>query len=81
MKKTRAGKFKNLIGQRVRLARLSAKPPVSQEDLSARLARLGVQMNQASLSKLENRQRYIMDYEAAAIAKALRVKVTSLFGD
>jgi hypothetical protein len=55
------------------------KPPVSQEDLSGRLARLGVQITQTSLSKLENRQRYVMDYEIAALAKALRVTVASLF--
>jgi hypothetical protein len=57
------------------------KPPVSQEDLSGRLARLGVQITQTSLSKLENRQRYVMDYEAAAIARALRVKVAWLYGE
>jgi hypothetical protein len=57
-----------------------AKPPVSQEDLSGRLARLGVQVTQTSLSKLENRQRYVMDYEAAAIGKALKVSISWLFG-
>jgi hypothetical protein len=40
-----------------------------------------VQFNQASLSKLENRQRYAMDYEIAALAKALKVKVGWLFGE
>jgi hypothetical protein len=57
------------------------KPPVSQEDLSGKLARLGIQITQTSLSKLENCQRYVMDYEAAAIAKALKVSVAWLFGD
>jgi transcriptional regulator with XRE-family HTH domain len=56
------------------------KPPVSQEDLSGKLARLGIQITQTSLSKLENRQRYVMDYEAEAIAKALKVSVAWLFG-
>jgi transcriptional regulator with XRE-family HTH domain len=71
----------DVIGQRVRIARSGMKPPVSQEDLSGRLARLGIQMTQTSISKLENRQRYVMDYEAAAIAKALKVSVAWLFGD
>jgi hypothetical protein len=57
------------------------KPEVSQEDLCGRLARYGVAMTQASLSKLENRQRYLMDYEAAALSKALRVKISWLFGE
>jgi hypothetical protein len=81
VKKTRQSKHKNIIGQRVRLARSMTKPPVSQEDLSGRLARLGIQVTQTSLSKLENRQRYVMDYEAVAIAKALKVSVAWLFGD
>jgi hypothetical protein len=38
-------------------------------------------MNQASLSKLENRQRYAIDYEVAAIAKALKVRIDWLFGE
>jgi hypothetical protein len=56
------------------------KPPVSQEDLSGKLARLGVQITQTSISKLENRDRYVMDYEAVALAKALKVNVAWLFG-
>jgi hypothetical protein len=57
------------------------KPPVSQEDLSGRLARFGVQITQTSLSKLENRRRYVMDYEAAALAKVLKVSVGWLYGE
>jgi arginine repressor len=79
VKKTRQSKHKNIIGQRVRLARAMAKPPVSQEDLVGRLARLGIQMTQTAVSKLENQQRYVMDYEAAAIAKALKISVAWLF--
>lgn len=70
-----------MIGDRVRQARLALKPPVSQEDLSARLAVSGVQITQTGVSKLENRQRYVMDYEAAAIAKVLRVSVSWLFAE
>jgi hypothetical protein len=81
VKKTRQSKHKNVIGPLVRAARKAAKPAVSQEDLSGRLARQGVHIEQASLSKLENRQRYVMDYEAAAIARALRVSVAWLYGE
>lgn len=81
MKKTRQSKSKNLIGARVILARNKATPPVSQEDLSGRLARLGVQLTQTSISKLENGRRYVMDYEAATIAKALKVRIAWLFGE
>jgi transcriptional regulator with XRE-family HTH domain len=81
VKKTRASEFKNVIGERVRLARLAMRPPVSQEDLSGRLAARGVQITQTGISKLENHQRYVMDYEAAAIAKALKVSVSWLYGE
>jgi transcriptional regulator with XRE-family HTH domain len=70
-----------VIGKRVKAARLAMKPGVSQEDLSGKLARLGIQITQASLSKLENQERYVMDYEAAAIAKALKVDIKFLFSD
>lgn len=65
----------------MRLARLAMRPCVSQEDLSGRLAAKGIQITQTSISKLENRQRYVMDYEALAIAKALRVSVSWLYGE
>ena len=79
MKKTRFSKFKNVIGTRVRKARLAMHPAVSQEDLSGRLAREGITMTQTSLSKLENRARYVMDYEVQALAKILKVEIAQLF--
>lgn len=79
MKRTRQAKHKNLIGERVRLARMRMRPPVSQEDLSGKLARWGVQITQTSISKLENRDRYVMDYEIVALANVLKVSVASLF--
>lgn len=81
MKKTRQLKQKNVIGPRVRLAREKLRPLVSQEDLSGRLARLRVRITQESHSKLETGQRYVMDYEAIALAKALKVSVAWLFGE
>jgi transcriptional regulator with XRE-family HTH domain len=81
VKRTRASEFKNVIGERVRLARLAMRPPVSQEDLSGRLAAKGVQITQTGISKLEKRQRYVLDHEALAIAKALRVSISWLYGE
>jgi len=81
VKKTRESEQKNIIGERVRKARASLSPKVSQEDLSGKLARLGVQITQTSLSKIENRSRYVMDYEAAALAKALKTSVGWLYGE
>ncbi len=65
----------------MRIARLAIRPRVSQDDLSGRLAAKGIQITQTGISKLENRERYVMDYEALAIAKALRVSVSWLYGE
>jgi hypothetical protein len=44
-----------------------------------RLARLGVQMNQSQIAKIESGHRPVLDYEIVAIAKALKVPVQALF--
>jgi ribosome-binding protein aMBF1 (putative translation factor) len=81
VKTTRDSKFKNIVGDRVRLARVAMNPRVSQDDLAGRLARLGVQVNQAVISKIESRSRIVMDYEAKALAKALKVSIAWLYGE
>jgi len=78
MKKTHDSKRRNVTGKRIRQARLAAKPPVSQEDLSGRLAGLGVTLDQGAISRVESEERYLMDYELLAIARALRIKPSSL---
>lgn len=57
---------------------MEAKPPVSQDDLSGRLAAIGVTIDQGAISRIENQTRYLMDYELIAIARALRVDLTNL---
>jgi hypothetical protein len=81
MKKTAQTPQRNLIGDRVRKARLACKPPVSQDDLAGRLAAQGITVDQTAVSRIENRTRYLMDYETAAIARALKVTVGWLFGE
>ena len=81
MKKTRKARGRNIIGQRVREARLKANPSVSQDDLAGRLAAQGVLLDRTAISRIENQDRYVMDYEAAALAIALRVTVAWLFGE
>jgi hypothetical protein len=78
MKKTHGSKRQNVTGKSIRRARLAAKPPVSQEDLSGRLAALGVTLDQGAISRIESEERRLMDYELWAIAKALRIKLSSL---
>ena len=73
VKKTRKTSNRNIVGRRIRHARLQAKPPISQDDLAGRLARIGVSLDRSAISRIENQDRYVMDYELAAIAKCLKV--------
>ena len=81
MKKTGQLAQRNLIGERVRKTRLACKPPVTQDDLAGRLAARGITIDQTAVSRIENQTRYLMDYEVAAIARALKVSVAALFGE
>lgn len=74
-------KAKNVIGSRVRIARRRLHPPVSQEDLSGRLAAKGITINRSGVSKIENGERYLMDYEIIALSKSLKTSVAWLFGE
>ena len=80
MKKTTKARAKNLVGRRVREVRLKCRPPVSQEDLAGRVAAQGILLDRSAISRIENQDRYLMDYEVAAIARALKVPVAWLFG-
>lgn len=68
----------NLIGERVKEARGEAKPPLTQEQLSAKLRKLGTSIDRAGIAKIETGVRGVLDFELVALAKALGVKVTWL---
>jgi len=72
---------RNIVGARVRQARKSAKPPITQTDLVARLQLLDISIDQSGLSKLENGQRPVSDIEVLALAKALKVPVAWLLNE
>ena len=79
LKKTRKTKTRNCVGPRVRQARLKAAPLISQEDLAGRLAAKGVLLDRSAVSRIESQERYVMDYEAAALADSLKVSIAWLF--
>jgi len=72
---------KNIVGRRVAEARSSRAQQLTQDALSGRLARLGVQLDRAAIAKIENNHRRVLDYELKALAEALRVEVSWLLGD
>jgi hypothetical protein len=79
MKKTATLKGRNIIGARLRQIRLAQEPAVSLEDLAGRLANRGVQIDRSAIGRIENRNRYVLDYELNAFADALRVRVNEFF--
>jgi len=81
VKKTHQSAHRNIVGKRIREARLKSKRPTSQDDLSGRLAAQGIFLDQTAISRIEKQARYLMDYEVAAIAKCLRVSVAWLYGE
>lgn len=81
MKKTIKARRRNLIGRRVKEARLKSKPAVSQDDLAGRLCALSVSLDRTAVSRIESQSRYVMDYEIIAIARALKVSAAWLLGE
>lgn len=72
---------KNIIGRRVADARQNCKPVLTQDALSGKLARLGIQLDRAAIAKIENNHRHVLDYELKALAHALSVDANWLLGD
>jgi len=72
---------KNIVGRHVAEARGRFTPPLTQDALSGKLARLGIQLDRAAIAKIENNHRHVLDYELKALAHALRVDVSWLLGD
>ena len=66
---------KNIIGDRVRLARNKAIPKITQNDLLARLEVRGIMLEKTAISKIEAKTRPVTDIELVALSDALGVSV------
>ena len=71
---------KNIVGPKIAEARHSKNPELTQDALSGKLARLGVQLDRAAIAKIENNHRRVLDYELKALAHVLNVDVDWLLG-
>ena len=71
---------RNSTGLTIQRIRMAAHPKITQQDMVGRLAVLGVRINQSQFAKIESGARPLLDYEVAAVAKALKVPVQALFG-
>lgn len=71
---------KNISGERIAEARQRAKPPLTQEQVSVKLALLGVQLDRAAIAKIESDRRGVLDFELKAFAAVLGVTLEWLLG-
>jgi transcriptional regulator with XRE-family HTH domain len=69
------------VGKRVAEARKFRSPRLTQDDLSGKLARVGIQLDRAAIAKIENGHRYVLDYELRALAEVLGTDINWLLGD
>ena len=67
----------NIVGSNVREYRL--KLNMSQKELSEKLEIYGIWICRGSLSRLENKQRIVTDYELKALAEILKVQIKDLY--
>jgi transcriptional regulator with XRE-family HTH domain len=69
----------NIVGKRVQEARLKFTPPLSQEELAARLELNGWKISRGTLAKIEAGVRQVTDIELMTLSKTLKVSADWLF--
>lgn len=68
---------RNIIGDNVR--RLRKEKKLTQEELTAKIQTIGLDIDRPMLTRIELKQREVYDYEALGIAKALDIQIEELF--
>lgn len=67
----------NIIGKNLKKVRESKK--ISQEQLSTKLALLGITLYQSDIFRIEHNERTVRDFELWGICTALKIKAEDLF--
>lgn len=71
---------RNIIGAQVKEARQRHNPPLTQDQLSGKLAAQGLQLDRVAIAKIESGFRCAFDFEVKALAAAFRVDANWLLG-
>lgn len=71
---------RNLVGNRVREARLALKPSATQTQISERLREHGVNLTFSSIGKIEQGLSAVTDKQLLAFSKVLEMPVLWLMG-
>lgn len=69
--------MKNIVGKNVKAIRESQG--MTQEQLAIKLEVAGWRVDRFLVSRIERGERQVLDFEVQAIAKVLKVSVSSLF--
>ena len=72
-------KKRNWIGSNLKKIRILNG--LSKEQLIAQLNLLGLDLDRTSLSRIENQNREVYDYELVYFSKALKVNIVDLYDD
>lgn len=67
----------NIIGNNIKKFRKEQK--LSQEYLCARMQTMGYQISRSDISKIENKKKFISDFEVLGFAKALKIGIEKLY--
>ena len=79
MKKLSFYENKNIIGRQLKLLRIQRG--LTQEQLAAQMQALNVSIDQQMISKIENHNRIVTDYEFACFCQVLKVSERELLSD
>lgn len=71
----------NLCGQKIAKIRSANVPSLTQERLTAQLQANGLDIDRASLAKIETGKRKVYDYELLAFSQVLNVSINELLRD
>jgi hypothetical protein len=71
---------RNIIGERLKESRNFHTPPLTQDQLSGKVAVEGVQLDRVAIAKIETGIRCAFDFEVKALAAALSVDANWLLG-
>ena len=79
MKKLSFYEHKNIIGRQLKLLRIQRG--LTQAQLAAQMQALNVSIDQQMISKIENNNRIVTDYEFACFYQVLKVSERELLSD
>lgn len=79
MKKILFGSDKNIIHRNLKMYRV--KNNLTQGQLAAKMQTMNINIDQQMISKIENNNRIVTDYELVCLCNILKVDIMDMVGD